>query len=610
MSHYRVYGEDGQERLGEFGAMFEQEYLEVLGEYLTQEDTPYQNYLREMCADPRRAHRGYFSIDKNGRSVNSARKRGAEFSDDISAYDLILKNKERLLSFEEPTRFIFSHSALREGWDNPNVFQICTLKHSDSQTAKRQEVGRGLRLCVNQSGGRMDADACGDAVHEVNKLTVIASESYASFVSELQKDIRQDLYERPVRADKEYFVGKTVQAGGQSVTLTGALANRICHYLIRNDYVDDDDHVSGAYREAARNGTLAPMPEALSGMEAGIHLLIQAIFDERILEKMTEDGNAPRVRDNPLNKNWDKFKPMWELLNHKYAYTVRGFDSGELVRRAVAHINEHLMVTELKYVSTTGEQRDKLSGQSLEEGEAFRVARSRTQTLRHSGASQVPYDLVGKISAGTALTRKTAAAILSGLRADRFDLFRSNPEDFIAKAVRLILEAKSELIVDGIVYHQTGGQYDEKIFTAQKPSQSFERAFRAGKHIQDYVFTDGLAADSIERRFAEDLDSADEVLVYAKLPRSYQIPTPVGCYSPDWAIMFHEGMTAHVYFLAETKGSTDESQLRLIERAKIRCAKKLFNHISSGAVRYAHVDSYQDLLDQIPQICAGAAGTA
>ena len=175
--------------------MFEQEYISVLNEYTTLLDTPYQKYLKSTCSDVSRVHKGYFSIDKKtGRSIDSQLKRGSEFSDDISAYDLILKNKERLLSFEEPTRFIFSHSALREGWDNPNVFQICTLKHSDSNTAKRQEVGRGLRLCVNQNGNRMDVQSCGDSVHEINTLTVIASESYKTFVADLQSDIKTVLY--------------------------------------------------------------------------------------------------------------------------------------------------------------------------------------------------------------------------------------------------------------------------------------------------------------------------------------------------------------------------------------------------------------------------------
>jgi type III restriction enzyme len=207
VAKYRQYGEDGEEILGEYGRIFEEEYTAALNERLTLFPSAYQAYLRGI--ETSETHRGYFSIDKKGRAVNSTVKRGSEFSDDISAYDLILKNKERLLSLEEPTRFIFSHSALREGWDNPNVFQICTLKHSDNTTAKRQEVGRGLRLCVNINGERQDIDACGESyVHGINVLTVVASESYAGFVAELQSEIKSDLYERPTKASVDYFANK------------------------------------------------------------------------------------------------------------------------------------------------------------------------------------------------------------------------------------------------------------------------------------------------------------------------------------------------------------------------------------------------------------------
>ena len=599
VARYRVYDDDGQEQLGEYGVIFEHEYMDVLNEYLTLENTPYQKYLREMCADPHQAHRGYFSIDKKtGRSIDSAVKRGTEFSDDISAYDLILKNKERLLSFEEPTRFIFSHSALREGWDNPNVFQICTLKHSDSQTTKRQEVGRGLRLCVNQSGSRMDMDTCGESVHDVNKLTVIASESYATFVSDLQKDIKKDLYDRPTKASIEYFTGRTIKVDGQLVTISDRQARMIYQYLSRNQYVDYDDNVTQEYRDAIAGKTLAPLPDELKSMEAGIHQLVQAIFDENVLKQMTEDANAPKVRDNPLNEeNFGKFQPMWSCINHRYAYKVKQLDSDTLIREAVVHINKNLSVTELKYTRITGQQMESLDQYSLERGESFESVSSSTQTLQHSLVGEIPYDLIGKIVEGTALTRRTVAAILKGIRLDTFRGFRKNPEEFISKAIKLIEETKSKLVVAGIEYHEIEGTYDDKIFTSERPPQSFEKAFRAKKHIQDYVFTDGLAEKSIERTFAKDLDDADEVCVYAKLPRSYQIPTPVGNYSPDWAILFHEGSVKYIYFVVETKGSTDPDQIRPIEQAKIDCAKKLFNEISTSQVRYAHVNSYQGVLD-------------
>lgn len=598
VAKYRQYDENGDEILGEYGRMFEDEYLAILNENLTLYDTEYQKYLRTTCDDISRIHRGYFSIDKKtGRSVDSKLKRGSEFSDDISAYDLILKNKERLLSFEEPTRFIFSHSALREGWDNPNVFQICTLRHTDSTTAKRQEVGRGLRLCVNQQGNRMDAETCGDIVHDINVLTVIANESYKTFVSDLQSDIKTMLYDRPLAATSEYFTGKFVQVDGVQTAIDTKTANAIEFYLIANGYVDLDRKVTDKYRSDLQIGSLAPLPQNLAPMAEGIHKLVQAVFDESILKSMITDGHETKVRDNPLNDNFYKkeFQSLWNYINHKYAYTVE-FDSNELIRKAIAHIDDKLVVSQLQYTTSVGQQKSEMNQHEVERGDSFKTAKTRTQTLQHAETSRVKYDLIGKVAEGTVLTRRTIAKILSGIRIDKLYMFRHNPEEFISKVVRLINEQKATMIVDHISYDQTSGTYDNTIFTAEKSSQSFDKAFRANKAIQDYVFTDGSAEKSIERRFVEDLDTAQEVCVYAKLPKGIHIPTPVGNYSPDWAIAFNEGTVKHIFFIAETKGTMDSLNLRPIEQAKISCAKKLFNEISTSNVKYHDVDSYQSLL--------------
>lgn len=603
VAKYRQYDEAGNEVLGEYGKMFEQEYLSVLNGYITMFDTPYQQYLKSTCSDVSRVHNGYFSIDKKtGRSINSELKRGSEFSDDISAYDLILKNKERLLSFEEPTRFIFSHSALREGWDNPNVFQICTLKHSDSTTAKRQEVGRGLRLCVNQDGNRMDAEACGDNVHSINLLTVIASESYKDFVSALQADIKTVLYERPTKATIEYFTGKTIQIDGKAHTVTAQEAKTIQRYLIRNDYIDDNDAVTEAYRTDLANNALAPLPLDIANMAEGVHKLVQAIFDDKVLDDMISDGHETKVRDNPLNDNFYKkeFQTLWGYINHKYAYTVE-FDSAELIQKSITSINANLFVSQLQYTTSVGSQKDVMVHDEVSGGASFQTAITRTQTLKHAETSQIKYDLIGKIAAGTVLTRKTVAAILSGLTPERFAMFKYNPEEFISKVVKLIKEQKATMIVEHITYDQIEGEYDSSIFTAEKNNQSFDKAFKANKAVQDYVFTDGYAQDgqSTERRFVQNLDAAQEVCVYAKLPKGFAIPTPVGNYSPDWAIAFNEGTVKHIYFVAETKGTMDSMQLKPIEQAKINCAKRLFNNISTSHVRYDAVNDYQQLLNVI-----------
>lgn len=603
VAKYRQYDENGNEVLGEYGKMFEQEYINVLNDYVTLLDTPYQEYLKSTCSDVSSVHKGYFSIDKKGHAIDSKLKRGSEFSDDISAYDLILKNKERLLSFEEPTRFIFSHSALREGWDNPNVFQICTLKHSDSNTAKRQEVGRGLRLCVNQGGNRMDIQALGESIHDINTLTVVASESYKTFVTDLQSDIKTVLYDRPTEATSEYFKGKYVKVDGEPTLIDDKTANDIEFYLIQNGYVDMDRKVTDKYREDIKNGTVADLPEKLKPMAEGIHMLIQSVYDDSVFKDMFSDGHESKVKDNPLNENFAKkeFQALWREINHKYAYTVE-FDSDELIKKSIEHINDKLFISELQYTTTIGRQKSEINEYELSRGDSFVRESSGTYTLKHAEVSQIKYDLIGKIAEATTLTRKTISKILQGIRIDKLYMFQNNPEEFITKVSRLINEQKATMIVEHISYDTIEGEYDSTIFTAEKNTQSFEKAFLAKKAIQDYVFTDGVAEKSIERKFAEDLDAAEEVCVYAKLPRTFQIPTPVGNYSPDWAIAFYEGKVKHIFFVAETKGTMESLELRPIEQAKISCAKKLFNEMSTSKVRYHDVDSYQSLLNVMNSI--------
>ncbi len=598
VAKYRQYDEDGNELLGEYGQIFEEEYARILNDNIKLFNSPYQRYLRNMCSDVSKVHKGYFSIDKKGRSIDSTIKRGSDFSDDISAYDLILKKKERLLSFEEPTRFIFSHSALREGWDNPNVFQICTLKHSDSQTAKRQEVGRGLRLCVNQNGNRMDAESCGDSVHDINMLTVVASESYKDFVTDLQSDMKEDLYDRPTTATKEYFKGKYVKVNGEPTPIDSKMAASIEKYLETNGYIDSKKKVTDKYRSDVKSNSVAPLPETLEPMSEGIHTLIQSVYDDKVLDSIFIDGHKTKIKENPLNENFYKkeFQELWNQINRKYAYTV-DFDSNELINNSINSINEKLFVSELKYTTTIGRQKSKIDVNELDRGESFKKSSTSTSVLNQVESSQIKYDLIGKVAQGAVITRKTAAAILKGISPHKLLMFRNNPEEFISKIVKLIKDQKATLTVEHISYNEIEGEYDSSIFTAGKISQSFDKAFKSNKAIQDYIFTDDLSENSVEKRFATDLEEAKEVSVYAKLPKDFCIPTPVGDYSPDWAIAFYEGTVKHIYFIAETKGSMDSLQIRPIESAKIACAKKLFNEISTNDVKYHEVDSYKALLD-------------
>ena len=592
VANYRQYDDDGNQKLGRYGEIFEQEYMDELNNNQNMYDPDYMAYLESISAHA--THAGYFSIDKKGRSINSSVKRGSDQSDDTSAYDLILKNKERLLSLDEPVRFIFSHSALREGWDNPNVFQICSLRQSNSVSQKRQEVGRGLRLCVDRYGVRQDNDALPEEVHKVNRLTVIASEGYATFVADLQRDIKQDLYDRPTKADVDFFTGKIVTCDdGSKYTITKNDAQDIYFQLRTKNYITKEGEVTEIFRKACADEKLEPLADELQPMSKSVMRLVQSIYDPSVLKDMIDDGSKTTTPDNKLNDNFMKkeFQELWRRINHKYAYTV-SFDSEELIEKAVAAINKELEVTQLSYVVTRGEQKDKASLNDMKHGEMMRQQESATEKLKTDIVSNVRYDLLGKISSATRLTRKTVAAILSKIRPPKFDMYKANPEEFIRKVTRLILEQKATIIVEHISYNRIDGKFDSDIFTQEKHG-TIDRAFEGKKSIVDYVFTDSEG----ERKFVGQIDTAKEVAVYAKLPKGFHIPTPVGNYSPDWAIAFQEGEVKHIYFVAETKGSMSSMDLREIEKGKIACAEKLFAQISTSNVKYGKVDSFETLMD-------------
>ena len=589
VAKYKSYDEEGKEVRGVFQKMFEEEYSRLVSEEFHIWDEDYNEYLRRFI--PKDVHKGYFAIDKkSGRMIDGKVEKKSGLSDDISAYDLILKNKERLLSFEEPTRFIFSHSALREGWDNPNVFQICTLRHSNSTTAKRQEVGRGLRICVDKYGTRMDAELLGEDVHKVNKLTVIANESYADFTTALQKETREVLRERAPKATIAYFTGKQIKMGEELYTIGETEASRIMVYLEDNGYIDSKNMITSAYREAVANGCVAPLPTKLQPMAEGVTRLINSIFDPKALEDMVVPEKTV-TPENKLNDNFDKaeFQALWNEINHQYVYTVN-YDSDELIDKAIKYLNQDLEVKKLRYVMVEGTQ---------DESEVTTFGNTSTKScdLTDVSTSTVKYDLVGDIAKGAKLTRKTVVKILKGMKESKLYLFKNNPEEFIRKVISIIKEQKSTMIVEAIHYNMTEGKYDSDIFTV-KSKMEFDRAYEAKKHVTDYVFSDSKG----ERQFAEALDEADEVVVYAKLPRSFQIPTPVGNYAPDWAIAMKKDGVKHIYFIAETKGSMSSMDLNAIEKAKIACAEKLFNSISTSNVKYHKVATYQDLIDKMSAI--------
>ena len=597
VAKYRDYSQTDEK--GEYARIFEYEYGLYLNEVLDLDETPYIKYLKGISAD--KTHSGYFSIDKKSKRLAdpavAARGENAGLSDDVDAYDLILKDKERLLSLAEPVRFIFSHSALREGWDNPNVFVICALKHSDNTISRRQEVGRGLRLSVNQNGDRMDHPA---TVHDINVLTVVASESYKDFVAALQKDISESLSARPRVADEAYFNGNVLKTPSGDVEVTPQLAKQIYKYLLKNDYTDDADRITEAYHQARKDGALAALPAELQAHAEQVLQLVDSVFSQ---SQLPDIGDDRRPKQNPLNSNFDKqeFKALWNRINRKAAYSVE-FDSAELVGKAIKAIDASLRVTPLQYTIQHGEQAAAVTYDGIKDGNAFVLKATSSESNQQSIHSAVKYDLIGKLAEGTQLTRRTVAETLKGVNVAVFAQFKTNPEHFIAEATRLINEQKATVIVEHLAYDSVEDKFDLDIFTAGQTKQDFSKAVRTpNRNIYDYVFPDSNS--SVERNFVTELDTASEVVVYAKLPRGFLIPTPVGDYNPDWAISFKEGTVKHIYFVAETKGSMSSMELREIEKTKIQCARKFFDEMNRRYapenVKYDVVDSFGKLMELV-----------
>jgi type III restriction enzyme len=608
---YRVYDEAGEQVLGDYAKIFEEEYKNAVNDFLDLFHEEYNQYLHDT--DPSTAHKGYmpanyfaylkrdeaesvhngyFSIDKKGKSIDPTVKRGSEDSDDISAYDLIMKDKERLLSFEEPTRFIFSHSALKEGWDNPNVFQICALKNAEtgSQTRRRQEVGRGMRLCVDRRGIRQDFELIGDQVHELNKLTVIASESYETFAKGLQSEIAATLKDRPKKAEVKFFVGKMlVNERGEEHRLTDDEANKLNKTLYKHDVIDDDDKITIKGRELIEQGIM-PLPEALEPYRESVTKLLKSIYTDEPF--MPEDERKTIVLSTNSNFTKKEFQALWDKINFKTIYEVQ-FDTQKLIQDSKGRIDVDLHISERTYEVRTGTLEDGTREQ-MQDGALMIESTRQNSKLKTDVYTNATYDIVGEIEAQTNLTRKTIVEILKAISPLKFGLLRKNPEEFIAKCSKLINEIKASLIINNIVYHKTEERHDAKtVFTNDK--SALRNADLLKKHIYDFLTTDS----TIESDFAKALENSVEVVVYAKLPKNFYISTPIANYSPDWAIVFDKDKVRHIYFVAETKGSDSDMDLRGIEQLKIHCAKKHFDSISGGIVNFSKVSSFDKLLEII-----------
>ena len=600
VAKYKQYDEAGNPYNGIYADMFEEEYEDIVSSLQREfDDEDYIRYLDSISAHE--THAGYFSIDKKGKMTDSKLSDKKEkTSDDIDAYDLIMKNKELLLDRDpkrSPVRFIFSHSALREGWDNPNVFQICTLKQSSSEVRKRQEVGRGLRLCVNQDGERMDANVVGNDVHAVNVLTVIASESYDSFAKGLQTELADAVAGRPVAVTADLFKGKVlVDASGNEQVVDGELAQAIHYDLIVNGYIDHKGALTDKYYADKANGEIKVAEEVADSRDAVLNI-IDSVYDSRAMQPENAREKNVELQVDPEKLAMPEFKALWQRISPKSVYVV-DFDTDELVQKAVDALNRNLRVSKVFFKVETGTMEEIKSRDELLEGNAFSKSRSSTydSSKRIRTNHSVKYDLVGKLVGETGLTRKAVVQILTGIEKAVFDQFKDNPEEFIIKAAGLINDEKATAIIQHITYNMLEERYDTDIFTEPTIKGKLgANAMKAQRHLYDHIVYDSTN----ERDFASELDTNTDVAVYVKLPDSFYISTPVGHYNPDWAIAFYEGTVKHIYFVAETKGSMSSMQLRQIEESKIHCAREHFKAISGDNVVYDVVDSYETLLNKV-----------
>ncbi|WOE71130.1 DEAD/DEAH box helicase family protein [Hydrogenimonas thermophila] len=564
---YRDYEKDDTK--GEYAKIFEEEFLNVKEEMKHLFNNEYFEYLDKFSIEE--LHNGYFSIDKKGKLKDPKIDKDGNAKDE-DAYELIMKDKERLLSFETPTRFIFSHSALREGWDNPNIFQICTLRHTKSTISKRQEIGRGLRICVDKDGQRMDVERLSDEFFDINALTIIANESYEEFAKKLQSEYDEILSNRRVKFTTDALKGLKL---GEKI-VDDILAMDLIYEFKSKGYIDNSYELSDKLFEDIENGEFK-LSEELNQYRDDILKLVDRFNTKKINIENEKDKNIKLPVLKP-NKNFEKFKTFWDKIKFKTTYRI-DFDSNELVKNVVDRINRELEVKKIVVNIVESSQEDNV-GLEVKSQKSSKVA------LHLKG---IKYDLIGEISKSTYLKRETVGDILKSINKEKFDLFKQNPEDFISKIVHIIEEEKATTFINSIKYTKTG-EFNSDIFTINNFKGKLEEdLIDLKKHIYDYLKFDS----KVEEVFAKNLDVSDEVVVFAKLPHKFKIPTPAGYYNPDFGILFKDT----IYFIAETKGSLKSMELKGKEKAKIEYAKKHFEMLKS--VKYKVVTNFDDLINSI-----------
>ena len=579
VAKYRQYDAQGNPVKGEYARIFEEEYQRWA------RHPDYQSLFGEvdLAAAADEVHNGYFSIDKKkvgGKTVEMLKDTSGTTAADDDTYNLIMRDKERLLSFESPLKFIFSHSALKEGWDNPNVFQICNFSTRETERWRRQTIGRGLRLCVNQNGDRLRGFA-------VNTLTVIAHESYEQFAENLQKDIEQDAGIRFGVVHDHEFAGIPVTLESGAVAPLGFEASKVLwRHLHAQGYLKDvgkgGGKVQDSLRTALRTGTLQ-LPAAYEAQRQQIEALLKKLSG-RLEVKNADDRKPIAVRKSVLLS--PDFKALWDRIKHKTTYRVE-FDNARLIERCIQVLNDAPPISKTRL---QWKKADMAIGKAGVEASLRSV--SEPIALYEEGI-ELP-DVLTELQDRTQLTRRTIARILT--ESSRLNDFKRNPQQFIELAAEAINRCKRLALVDGIRYVRLGDEhyYAQELFESEELSGYLQNlVLDAGKSVYEHVVYDS----AIERDFAESLERNEAVRVYAKLPGWFKVPTPLGTYNPDWAVLVTRDGQERLYFVVETKGSLFGDELRDREGSKIKCGAAHFSALAGGAdaARYVVARSIEDV---------------
>ncbi len=571
VERYRQYDDEGNPRKGDYARIFEEEYRRLA------RHPDFDDVALDAVAED--VHNGYFSIDKKGGWTDTAENNQSNRDNAERAYNLIMRDKEKLLSLETPLKFIFSHSALREGWDNPNVFQICTLRDIRTERERRQTIGRGLRLCVNQEGERLRG-------FEVNTLTVVATESYEEFADNLQQEIEADTGIRFGVVEAHQFAAILVGKDGQTTALGPEASKNLWDHLQASGYIDAEGRIQDSLREALEDETLS-VPEEFADQREEIAKVLRK-FAGRLGIKNADERRSIRPRREVLQS--PEFKELWNRIKHKTTYRVE-FDNETLITQCIQALDDAPPIprTRLQW-----RKADIAIGQAGVEA----TEREGAATVVLNEADIALPDLLTELQDRTQLTRRSIQRILaaSGRLAD----FKRNPQQFIDLAAQAIKRCKRLALVDGVKYQRLGNEhyYAQELFENEELT-GYLKNMRAGaeKSVYEQVVYDS----DIEQSFADQLEKNTAVKVYAKLPGWFAVPTPLGSYNPDWAVLLEGDEGERLYFVVETKASLFASDLRSTESAKIECGKAHFNAIKVGEspARYEVATSVEKLLSGI-----------